>query len=42
MATPLIFIRYPPVEVANHYLEYMGGADTVVGKARDSFEAGEY
>ena len=32
----------PPVEAANHYLEFMGGADYVVSKAKDSFAAGDY
>ena len=32
----------PPAEAANHYLEFMGGADPVVSKAKDSFAAGDY
>ena len=32
----------PPVEAANHYLDYMGGADAVVNRARASFAAGDY
>lgn len=32
----------PPVEVAHHYLEYMGGADTIVKRAREDFAAGKY
>ncbi len=32
----------PPVEVANHYLDFMGGADAVVAKAKDSFARGDY
>lgn len=32
----------PPVEAARKYLEYMGGADAVLTRARESFEKGEY
>ena len=32
----------PPVEVGAKYVEFMGGADEVIRKARESFEAGEY
>ncbi|MFT4713909.1 MAG: alkyl sulfatase BDS1-like metallo-beta-lactamase superfamily hydrolase [Candidatus Azotimanducaceae bacterium] len=32
----------PPVKVASHYLDFMGGADSVVEKAQKSFEKGEY
>lgn len=32
----------PPTEVATRYLDYMGGADAVVERARSSFEAGDY
>jgi len=32
----------PPVEIANRYLDFMGGADAVVAKAKKSFEAGDY
>jgi len=32
----------PPVEVGAKYVEFMGGADEVIRKARDSFEQGEY
>ena len=32
----------PPVEVANHYLDFMGGADSVVAKAKISFASGDY
>ncbi len=32
----------PPVEASIRYVEYMGGADEVVGKARDAFAAGDY
>lgn len=32
----------PPVTAARHYLEFMGGADAIVGKARPCYAAGEY
>ena len=32
----------PPVEAGTRYVEFMGGADEVIRKARGSFEAGEY
>jgi linear primary-alkylsulfatase len=34
--------EHPPVEQARRYVEFMGGADAVLGKARRSFEAGDY
>jgi alkyl sulfatase BDS1-like metallo-beta-lactamase superfamily hydrolase len=33
---------HPPVEAARRYVEFMGGADAVVAKARDSFAAGDF
>lgn len=33
---------HPPESAARRYLEYMGGADAVVAKARDSFAAGDF
>ncbi|MBE9376424.1 MBL fold metallo-hydrolase [Saccharopolyspora sp. HNM0983] len=33
--------QLPPVESAQRYVDFMGGADRVVDKARASFEAGE-
>lgn len=33
--------QHPPVEAATRYVEFMGGADAVVEKARASFEAGD-
>jgi alkyl sulfatase BDS1-like metallo-beta-lactamase superfamily hydrolase len=33
--------QYPPQEKAKRYVEFMGGADEVVAKARRSFEAGD-
>ncbi len=32
----------PPVEAAARYVDYMGGADAVIIKARKSFEQGDY
>ncbi len=32
---------HPPVEAATRYLAYMGGADAVVARARESFAAGD-
>ena len=34
--------EHPPVEQARRYVEFMGGADAVLEKARRSFEAGDY
>ena len=34
--------RLPPVEEAKKYLEYMGGPNAVIAKARDDFKAGNY
>ncbi|WP_435201268.1 alkyl/aryl-sulfatase [Janibacter sp. GS2] len=33
--------QHPPVEAATRYVEFMGGADAVVEKARASFDAGD-
>lgn len=32
----------PPVSAANHYVEYMGGVDAIVEKARSDFDKGNY
>jgi alkyl sulfatase BDS1-like metallo-beta-lactamase superfamily hydrolase len=32
----------PPAEAAAKYVEFMGGADAVLAKAREAFDAGEY
>jgi alkyl sulfatase BDS1-like metallo-beta-lactamase superfamily hydrolase len=32
----------PPVEAATRYVEYMGGADAVIIKARNAFDQGDY
>jgi alkyl sulfatase BDS1-like metallo-beta-lactamase superfamily hydrolase len=34
--------EHPPVEQARRYVEFMGGADAVLEKARASFEQGDY
>ncbi|MBI1375885.1 MAG: MBL fold metallo-hydrolase [Frankiales bacterium] len=34
--------QHPPVESATRYVEFMGGADAVVAKARESFDQGDY
>ncbi|WP_436771875.1 alkyl/aryl-sulfatase [Yinghuangia sp. YIM S09857] len=34
--------QHTPVESGRRYVEFMGGADTVVAKARGSFEAGDF
>ncbi|OIK03760.1 alkyl/aryl-sulfatase [Streptomyces monashensis] len=33
--------QHPPTEAARRYVEFMGGADSVVAKARTSYEAGD-
>jgi alkyl sulfatase BDS1-like metallo-beta-lactamase superfamily hydrolase len=33
---------HPPVEAARRYVEFMGGADAVVAKARDCFDDGDF
>ncbi len=34
--------EYPPVETARRYVEYMGGADAVLEKARQAYATGDY
>ncbi|MEX2108199.1 MAG: alkyl sulfatase dimerization domain-containing protein [Solirubrobacterales bacterium] len=34
--------EHPPVEQARRYVEFMGGAEAVLERARESFEAGDY
>jgi alkyl sulfatase BDS1-like metallo-beta-lactamase superfamily hydrolase len=41
-AVPAHLWPHPPVEAARRYVEFMGGADAVVAKARASFDAGDY
>ena len=31
---------HPPVEAARRYVDYMGGAEAVLARARESFDAG--
>lgn len=39
---PASLWEHTPVEQSKRYVEFMGGADAVVTKARDSFDAGDY
>ena len=39
---PSTLHELPPVEASKKYVEFMGGADAVMEKARQSFEKGEY
>ena len=39
---PSTLYQLPPVEQAKRYMDFMGGADAVVKKARDSFATGDY
>lgn len=39
---PARLYRHPPVEAGRRYVEFMGGADAVVQKARAAFDAGDY
>ncbi len=39
---PATLYQLPPVEQANRYMDFMGGADAVVEKAAASFAAGDY
>lgn len=39
---PATLFALPPVDAARRYLDYMGGADAVVAKARDSYADGDY
>ncbi|MDJ0791969.1 MAG: alkyl sulfatase dimerization domain-containing protein [Acidimicrobiia bacterium] len=41
-ANPANLNKLPPAESASKYVEYMGGADAVVERARSDFEKGEY
>ncbi|MGW7683629.1 alkyl/aryl-sulfatase [Kribbella sp. NPDC054772] len=34
--------RHPPIEAAKRYVEFMGGADAVVAKAKSSFDQGDF
>ena len=39
---PAALNPHPPVEAARRYVDYMGGAEAVLARARQSFEAGDY
>jgi alkyl sulfatase BDS1-like metallo-beta-lactamase superfamily hydrolase len=39
---PATLHTLPPEEAAGRYVEFMGGADTALEKAREAFDAGEY
>ncbi|WP_067813292.1 alkyl/aryl-sulfatase [Nocardia inohanensis] len=39
---PASLWEHTPVEQSKRYVEFMGGADAVVDKARESFEAGDF
>ena len=41
-ANPANLHKLPPADSATKYVEYMGGADVVVERARGDFEKGEY
>jgi alkyl sulfatase BDS1-like metallo-beta-lactamase superfamily hydrolase len=41
-ANPSTLDELPPVEAAAKYVQYMGGADAVLKKARTDFDKGEY
>jgi alkyl sulfatase BDS1-like metallo-beta-lactamase superfamily hydrolase len=41
-ANPVNLDPLPPVERARKYVEYMGGAEAVLARARGDFEAGQY
>lgn len=39
---PSTLNEYPPADAAKRYVEFMGGADTVLTKAKESFDKGDY
>ncbi|AHH16923.1 alkyl/aryl-sulfatase-like protein [Nocardia nova SH22a] len=39
---PATLWQHPPIESAKRHVEFMGGADAVVAKARESFAAGDF
>ena len=41
-ANPANLDGLPPVEAARKYVDYMGGAETVIARAREDFAKGEY
>ncbi|KAF0811987.1 putative alkyl/aryl-sulfatase YjcS [Andreprevotia sp. IGB-42] len=41
-SNPAHLWNLPPTEAGKRYVEYMGGADAIITKAKKSFEAGDY
>jgi len=41
-ANPANLNPLPPTEAANHYVEFMGGAEAIISKAQVSYDKGEY
>lgn len=39
---PATLNEYPPVEASKRYVEFMGGAEAVLQKAKDSFDKGDF
>jgi alkyl sulfatase BDS1-like metallo-beta-lactamase superfamily hydrolase len=39
---PATLHELPPVEASKHYVEFMGGADAVLAKAKESYDKGDY
>jgi alkyl sulfatase BDS1-like metallo-beta-lactamase superfamily hydrolase len=39
---PATLHELPPVEASKHYVEFMGGADAVLAKAKESYAKGDY
>ena len=39
---PATLHELPPVEASRHYVEFMGGADAVLAKAKESYAKGDY
>lgn len=41
-SNPAHLYRLPPIEAAKRYVEYMGGPESVIAKAKQSFDKGDY
>jgi alkyl sulfatase BDS1-like metallo-beta-lactamase superfamily hydrolase len=39
---PATLHELPPAEASKHYVEFMGGADAVLAKAKESYDQGDY
>jgi alkyl sulfatase BDS1-like metallo-beta-lactamase superfamily hydrolase len=39
---PATLHELPPAEASRHYVEFMGGADAVLAKAKESYDKGDY